>query len=112
MPALDQQVRDALTAMHSMLQADGYALEVVAASPETVALKIVALPGACADCLVPPPIMEIYVRDGLRAVPDNASTTMEVAGPVRSAVAATLAISRRAALSVRRRLSRPTNVTT
>ncbi len=85
MPALDQQVRDALTAMHSMLQADGYALEVVAASPETVALKIVALPGACADCLVPPPIMEIYVRDGLRAVPDCADAAISFVYPDGSA---------------------------
>lgn len=78
---LDKQVRDALGVMHSMLEADGYKLEVIEASSEIVALKILALPGACAECLVPPSIMEIYARDGLKAVPDCAGAAISFVYP-------------------------------
>ncbi len=85
MSPLDRQVRDALAVMHSMLEADGYELEVIGASSEAVALKIVALPGACAECLVPPSIMEIYARDGLKAVPDCAEAAITFVYPDGSA---------------------------
>jgi hypothetical protein len=47
---------DGLSALRSALQADGYLLDVQQLG-DRVAVRISATPDACADCLVPEPVM-------------------------------------------------------
>lgn len=51
-----EEITTALAGIAGALGADGYALEVDEAS-DTLSLTIVALDGACEECLVPPAIM-------------------------------------------------------
>ncbi|HEV2778972.1 MAG TPA: hypothetical protein VGX25_06170 [Actinophytocola sp.] len=48
--------QDGLLALRSALSADGYELDVRHAG-DRVAVRISATPAACADCLVPEPVM-------------------------------------------------------
>ena len=51
-----EEITGALADFAGALRADGYLLEVFEAS-DTLSLRIVALDGACEECLVPPAIM-------------------------------------------------------
>jgi hypothetical protein len=57
-----QQLRDVLTG-------DGYDLDWALRSGNLVAVKVIAGPDACADCLVPPAIMTAILSDALSATP-------------------------------------------
>ena len=57
-------IRELLAPLTGALAADGYELE-VALHPELIALRVVAGPGACADCLVPRELMEQTFRSRL-----------------------------------------------
>jgi Fe-S cluster biogenesis protein NfuA len=59
-----REVTEELAPFAEGLQADGYALEVAEAT-DTLSLTIVALDGACEDCLVPPGIMAPMVSAAL-----------------------------------------------
>jgi hypothetical protein len=53
-----------LQALKSSLEADGYGLEVVEEGGR-VAVRISATPRACADCLIPKPLMQAMLHDAL-----------------------------------------------
>jgi hypothetical protein len=55
-----------LQALKSSLEADGYRLEVIQEGGR-IAARISAMPGACADCLVPEPLMQAMLGDALGA---------------------------------------------
>jgi hypothetical protein len=65
-PVLSQ----ALASLRSMLEADGYALELSQEGPAALVARIAAGPDACADCLVPKTMMLRYFEDALRPVCD------------------------------------------
>jgi hypothetical protein len=64
-PALD----GALQKFRDVLAADGYTLEWSVTGGDRVTVRIVAGAGACADCLVPLPVMEAIMSDALGATP-------------------------------------------
>jgi hypothetical protein len=50
--------------IRAMLRPDGYDVEWRLEAPDAIALTIVAGPSACADCLVPKPVM-MSIVDGM-----------------------------------------------
>jgi hypothetical protein len=60
----------ALAGLRSTLEADGYRMAVTE-SGSSVEVKIIAGPEACADCLVPKPIMRNILHAAL-GVPEDA----------------------------------------
>jgi hypothetical protein len=58
-------VDEALQGFRDMLAADGYRLNWSVTEPERVLIQIEAGPEACADCLVPLPIIEGIMTDAL-----------------------------------------------
>jgi hypothetical protein len=58
-------VDEALLGFRDMLATDGYELRWSLSSPGTVLVRVVAGEGACADCLVPRPLMEGILSDAL-----------------------------------------------
>jgi Fe-S cluster biogenesis protein NfuA len=60
-----QQVTEALEGIAEALRLDGYDLQVAGVS-DTLELRIVALDGACEDCLVPPGAMAQTISGALR----------------------------------------------
>lgn len=63
------QVDEALRGLRDMLATDGYELRWSLSSPGTVLVQVVAGEGACADCLVPRPLMEGILSDALGPTP-------------------------------------------
>ena len=59
------QVDEALRGFRDMLATDGYELRWSVSSPGAVLVRVVAGEGACADCLVPRPLMEGILADAL-----------------------------------------------
>jgi hypothetical protein len=55
----------ALQGFRDMLEADGYRLNWSVTGPERVLIQIEAGPEACADCLVPLPVIEGIMTDAL-----------------------------------------------
>jgi hypothetical protein len=55
----------ALQALRTSLEADGYRLEVRAGEGERVAVRISATPEACADCLVPKVVLRGILEQAL-----------------------------------------------
>jgi hypothetical protein len=55
----------ALQGFRDMLAADGYRLNWSVSGPERVLIQIEAGPEACADCLVPLPVIEGIMTDAL-----------------------------------------------
>ena len=53
-------VQTALESMKTMLAADGYELD-IAVDGESIALDVRATPDACAECLVPKPLLATMV---------------------------------------------------
>lgn len=64
-PAVDE----ALRGFRDMLATDGYELRWSLSSPDRVVVQVVAGEGACADCLVPRPLMEGILSDALAPTP-------------------------------------------
>lgn len=64
-----QDLRDALQQLRDVLTGDGYDLDWTLNAHNQVAVKVIAGPDACADCLVPQPIMAAILSDALSATP-------------------------------------------
>lgn len=65
----DTAVDGALQGFRDMLASDGYELRWSLSSPDRVVVQILAGPDACADCLVPRPLMEAIMSDALGPTP-------------------------------------------
>jgi hypothetical protein len=59
------EVDAALQKFRDVLAADGYQLDWSLSTAGRVTIRIVAGPQACADCLVPLPVMEAIMTDAL-----------------------------------------------
>lgn len=66
--------QDGLLALRSALSADGYELDVRHAG-DRVAVRISATPAACADCLVPEPVMRGILGKALGVGEDSIDIT-------------------------------------
>jgi hypothetical protein len=64
-----QDLTDALQQLRDVLTGDGYDLDWALNERNQVAVKVVAGPDACADCLVPQPIMAAILTDALSSTP-------------------------------------------
>jgi hypothetical protein len=64
-----QDLKDALQQLRDVLTGDGYDLEWALNARNEVAVKVIAGPDACADCLVPQPIMAAILADALSVTP-------------------------------------------
>jgi hypothetical protein len=62
-------VDTALGNFRDMLASDGYDLSWSLTAQDSVVVRITAGPDACADCLVPLPIMEAIMSDALAPTP-------------------------------------------
>lgn len=62
-------VDDALAQFREMLASDGYLLSWSHAGDEKVVVEIAAGEDACADCLVPLPVMEAIMSNALAPTP-------------------------------------------
>ncbi|WP_142137021.1 hypothetical protein [Acidovorax sp. SLBN-42] len=62
-------VDDALAQFREMLASDGYLLSWSPAGDEKVVVEISAGEDACADCLVPLPVMEAIMSNALAPTP-------------------------------------------
>ena len=60
-----QAVAHALTDIQGSLAVDGYRLDIEDATVDGLAVRIVALPGACADCLAPPDVLKMIISAGV-----------------------------------------------
>jgi hypothetical protein len=64
-----QELKDALQQLRDVLAGDGYDLDWALRAGNQVAVKVVAGPDACADCLVPQAIMAAILTDALSLTP-------------------------------------------
>jgi hypothetical protein len=64
-----QDLRDALQQLRDVLTGDGYDLDWSLSAGNQVAVKVVAGPDACADCVVPRPIMAAILTEALSDTP-------------------------------------------
>jgi len=64
-----QDLRDALQQLRDVLTGDGYDLDWALSPANQVAVKVIAGPDACADCLVPQPIMAAILTQALSDTP-------------------------------------------
>jgi len=64
-----QDLKDALQPLRDVLTGDGYDLDWALNARNEVAVKVIAGPDACADCLVPQPIMAAILSDALSVTP-------------------------------------------
>ena len=58
-------LEDRLQGITSALEADGFRLEIRAVGPDRVQAHIVATDAACADCLVPKPVMASIIAEAI-----------------------------------------------
>ena len=65
----DTALDGALQGFRDMLASDGYELRWSLSSPGRVVVQILAGPDACAECLVPRPLMEAIMSDALGPTP-------------------------------------------
>jgi hypothetical protein len=65
----EEVVGTALQKFRDVLAADGYELDWSLGDANRVTIRIVAGPDACADCLVPLPVMEAIMSDALGPTP-------------------------------------------
>ncbi len=63
------EVDGALKELREMLASDGYLVSWEESAPSTVAIRIEAGADACADCLVPQPVLEAILGQALAATP-------------------------------------------
>jgi hypothetical protein len=59
----------ALRGVRDTLEADGYELEWSVEEQDQIGIRVVAGEQACADCLVPEPIMRTILSNALRETP-------------------------------------------
>ncbi|WP_167758099.1 MULTISPECIES: hypothetical protein [Microbacterium] len=59
----------ALAQFTEMMAADGYVLSWQPAEADRIVVRIDATEGACADCLVPQPVMEAIMAQALEPTP-------------------------------------------
>jgi hypothetical protein len=64
-----ETVDTALGKLRDVLASDGYGLSWSLTGADKVVVRVEAGPDACADCLVPLPIMEAIMSDALAATP-------------------------------------------
>jgi hypothetical protein len=64
-----QDLRDALQQLRDVLTGDGYDADWALRAGNQVAVKVVAGPDACADCLVPQPVMAAILTEALSETP-------------------------------------------
>jgi hypothetical protein len=65
----DAEVDGALQGLRDVLGADGYRLDYAVQGGQELLVSVVAGPDACADCLVPRPVMEGILADALTGTP-------------------------------------------
>lgn len=63
------ELDDALRGFRDMLATDGYTLSWSVTDQNAVVVRIAAGPDACADCLVPRPVMETMMSKALEPTP-------------------------------------------
>lgn len=63
------EVDVALQGLRDVLAADGYRLDYAVQGERELAVRVLAGPDACADCLVPQSVMEGILTDALTATP-------------------------------------------
>jgi len=68
-----EQVDAALASFTEMMATDGYVLGWEASGDDRIVVRIDATPEACADCLVPQPVMHAILAKAL----DGTSATLE-----------------------------------
>ena len=68
-PGRLRDLDSALQRFRDVLAADGYDLRWSVTAPDRVVVEIQAGPEACADCLVPLPVMEAIMSDALAPTP-------------------------------------------
>ena len=68
-PGTPQTLDHALQRFRDVLAADGYDLRWSVTAQDRVVVEIQAGPEACADCLVPLPVMEAIMSDALAPTP-------------------------------------------
>ncbi len=66
---------EALDGIRAALEADGYRIEVKEGTSGRVGVVISATPEACADCLVPPPVMRSILGEALGVPGDSIDLT-------------------------------------
>jgi len=64
-----QTLEAAFGRFKEMLASDGYSLDWQVGEGEKVVVRIEAGPDACADCLVPLPVMQAILSDALAGTP-------------------------------------------
>ena len=64
-----QDLTNALQQLRDVLTGDGYDLDWALNERNQVSVKVIAGPDACADCLVPQPIMAAILTDALSSTP-------------------------------------------
>jgi len=60
-----QAVTAALADIQGSLAVDGYRLDIEDATGQGLSVRIVALPGACEECLAPPEVLTMIISAGL-----------------------------------------------
>ena len=68
-PGTPRALDHALQRFRDVLAADGYDLRWSVTAPDRVVVEIQAGPEACANCLVPLPVMETIMSDALAPTP-------------------------------------------
>lgn len=76
-----EQVRGAIGTLRGQLQVDSYDIDLTQIAEGHLGFALTALDEACADCLVPPAMMEQYVRNALQGLPQWRTATIEIAYP-------------------------------
>lgn len=62
-------VDEALAQFTEMMATDGYVLSWTPSGDDRIVVRIDATEGACADCLVPQPVMEAIMNQALEPTP-------------------------------------------
>jgi len=70
-PGTPRALDHALQRFRDVLAADGYDLRWSVTAPDRVVVEIQAGPEACANCLVPLPVMEAIMSDALAPTPNR-----------------------------------------
>jgi len=69
MSAPEAEIDAALEEYREMVAKDGYLLSWAPSDPDRIVVTIEAGPDACADCLVPRPVMEAIMSTALEGTP-------------------------------------------
>lgn len=75
-------IDEAITPVRRQLQADGYDIALSRIAPNSLHFTLTAGADACAECLVPSSMMELYIRRTLTALPAWRDAEIELRYPV------------------------------